>query len=227
MEVALRTTERRNDKPLYTDYRPIGSVAVGVTAEFRRRKWLEICGALMSPDREGEYTKFRYHDTLVPLWKPAYLEAFLAFERGDVGLAAAWAVVMKGGQLEAAMPNEPGGKVKAYDAWDWSDQERREFFVVQLDETGRTHRDMMAFTEQRKTLRTRTGPDALPGEVEEVWPTDRFGRRWMMPKHWLDLSVDVGVSGPTLARIADQNQIVHPRMDLKTSPVLLREVQIP
>jgi len=204
-ELALRTTEFLNRKPRYTAWRPVGSVVVALSDRIIRRKWIEIAADLVSPAKRDRFRHIPGWDALTKAWTPEVREAWLALRRGELGAADDawfWANHIVPTGIEKDLPLAPESAVRVCDTWLWSDHERRTFFIVANTDATDDEIEAMSWHEER----------------------ERDGRKVVSPAARIDYLTDIGLSADTLDKIADPDQVVHPRFD---KPVAKAEARRP
>ncbi len=133
MEILITLSARSLQKQNYLYLRPEGSVVSAISAESVRRKWFEIFGDLMRPEKRVAFDSFEYYAQASVLWLPAYYDLWMTVDRQPERLDEMWALLMADGRIAAGMPNDPDGEVKVYERWNWSSVEQTGFLTVALD----------------------------------------------------------------------------------------------
>ncbi len=254
-ELALLTTEFRNQKDKYLTLRPVGSVIVALSDRVIRAKWLEICCDLVSPINRDtpNYDKIPGWGKLCEAWtpelwakwwhlqrpmKPGMVESWPAdvreiWESLDKSVAIyphgflfqeptapaqLWQALIEPLGVLDDLPKEPTGQRPAYDAWFWSEHERKTFFIVSNTDANDT--EVMSWGQH-------VGRVQETGEVlsaTDVRWKDTGVNKVVGPRGLVKYETDIGLSGGTLADIADPEKVVHPRFD---KPVSLANVVHP
>ena len=232
-ELALRTTERYCEKTKYTSWRPVGSVIVAITRQRLRRKWLEIVCDLMRPDKRENYRNIPGYNRLCEAWSQELWDEWFELNRPtkeyplgpllqDESCAQKmWneRVVPLG--LPSDLPFAPEADLRVCDTWLWSERERRNYFIVVNED---------ASDDEVKTWADHVEWDV---DADAEWQTDTEGkptnpghRLLIRPRMCVRYQTDLGLSDKTRARIADKNQVVHPRFDKPVAAAYFRRPEL-
>lgn len=232
-EIALRTTERKLQKAKYLGWRPVGSTIVCCSDHMIRRKWLEIVCDLVAPYKRKGYTALPGYDSLVAAWTPQLREAWLEYDRptkqyklsrllqDDAFPQFVWGEIIEPIGLLEDLPYAPEANVKVYDTWLWSELERKNYFVIVNEDADRQTVQAWQGTEERDADTGEVLPELGPDEV--YGPTINLAVVW---KGQVKYETDLGLSGDTLANIADKDKIVHPRFDKPVAKVKVKQPTI-
>jgi hypothetical protein len=209
-EVALRTSEYRQQCEGYLAWRPKGSVIEVVTDAWILQKWCEIVCDLASPKKRGQYAGLLAWDRICQAWTPALRKAWVDACRVNncaptyTDWAGLWAGIVGDGLL-ADMPDDPTGERPVYRTWPWSDAERRRFFIVSTDVPD-------AEIQSWKVRKLWTF-DAEKNEYVEAGEDAKLVKPVLAPARVIDYEADLGLTPGELADIADPAKTVHPRFD--------------
>lgn len=130
-----RHPRRSNERWFFS--KPNGSVIEAITTDRMRRKWVEICGYMMAPNRHHKFATFDLHDQLVAAWRPEWLEIYDKMRKFRKGRPAqltpnqAWALI------QPDLPDlgaDPTGTIPRTDCWNWSDHERKLFLLMPVED---------------------------------------------------------------------------------------------
>ncbi len=216
-ELALRTTEFKNQKTNYLAWRPVGSVIVALSEHQKRRKWLEIVCDLVAPYKRETYKAIPGWQALVDHWTPQLREMWLDIDRPNESfplgpLLQDRPIAQKiwddnvDSQLSSALGKEPRGDVDFTDTWLWSEHERKTTFIVSnFDETDEAH--LETYGEKLNGL------DA--------------GNIVFYSKVKVDFKTDIpSLSPETIADIENPDVIVHPKLNVPISKILFNTPDI-
>jgi len=194
-EIALRTTEFRNQKAKYLAWRPVGSVIVAISQVQMRRKWCEIACDLMRPEKREMFRGVPGYDRLCQAWSKELWQAWFAADRElrlDPGAPAEFwnrHIVPLG--VVDDLPLAPESDTRVSDTWLWSEKERRRYFVVV----------------------SAAGQEVEEWQAHEEVQHAKLGRV-LQPSRMLDYLHVPWLSGESLAKIQDANQVCHPKFHL-------------
>ena len=167
--------------------KPKGGIIGGASKTRILHKWIEICGDLMRPEKAKAFQGFPYHALITPLWRQSWYDASRAVERDGASAEAAWATMLKDGNLLEVLPKDPRGDVHVTDTWVWGPGDRKLFFLTQID------------SEDENLLPFRT--------------YESGGTRYYGPLHKIDYTSDIGLSPGSLVDIDDPETSVHPHLN--------------
>lgn len=174
MEIAIYTGETIEEPRKGKLYRKLrGSVVGGVTFDRIRRKWTEVCGALLSPDRRDSYPSIPMWTTITNAWRQEWYDIFRLMQQELIETAVAWQML-----LDAELPDlgmDPNGHVPLVDTWRWTPKERRMFLLGRIDseDVGIARKIDYSFGEGEATGRAtvvdyRTACDYPQGEINDI-----------------------------------------------------------
>ena len=199
MEIALRTSERKWTVKKITHFWPKGSLLIGIPAARIQRKWVEICGDLMSPAKRGMFTKVRNYGILTAAWQQKWYDTFWAMSRGEMTRQAAWAVIAASG-IDGDLGNDTMGDVLLTSTWMWSEWEKKHFFITRLDSEDHSLLNQIDYTKTEKAF---------------------FGGQW-----YIDYVTDIGLSSGSIDDIDDVSVTVEPRYNYTVDVSKLRDSTI-
>ncbi len=248
-EIALRTTERLLQKVACFHWRPRGATIVCCSDSQIRGKWLGILCDLVSPKKRKDYGGLPGFQRLCDAWTPQLREAWLAYDRPTKAHPlgrllqdrsypqVVWAELIEPIGVLPDLPLAPGSDVPIYNTWLWSDRERKDYFlVVNSDADSETvegwqgvdHRDadtgevLPGLSSELFTTKPAAGfyePIEIKGVQywREVYdPVINLAIVW---KKQIRYETDLGLSGGTLADIANPDKVLNPRFDKPVVPV--------
>ncbi len=131
MEIALCCHEQIRLCDTCTYRRPRGSIIVAIPQHNIRRKWVEICGRLLSPENRDNFKNIIIYRQITGAWKKSWEDASIAMFRKEITADQAWDAIVSDN-----FPNlgtDPRGDVPLTDTWLWSDWERRNFYLGKVD----------------------------------------------------------------------------------------------
>lgn len=166
MELLIATRANTGNRGKFILHRPKGAVLGGKTRAQVRRKWIEIAGDLMSPQKRVGREGFAYHDQITGVWRREWLDVWRSLQSGDLTLAEAWTALTDDGVLLGALPMDQRGDTHCTNAWPWTRAERRLFLVEQFNEQGMTEAERQAVWQPREIVVDRQVYLISPHRVE-------------------------------------------------------------
>lgn len=190
MEVALWTTERIDAPGLgnTAPYRKMrGSIVVAIPLAQIRRKWVEICGNMLSPRLRADWLGVRGAEALVANWQESWATAWRGMNDKKKTPAQAWAEIAADHFPD--LGNDPNGDVPLEDTWGWTTTERKLFCLGKIA------------TED--------------GEIAKKIRYTRNTVETLGYANTIDYRTELGLTQQQIDNIEDPRRIVHP--DLSTT----------
>lgn len=216
-EIALRTSERLVQKAKYLAWRPVGSAIACCSDHTIRRKWLEICCDLVSPQKRENYRGIPGWQRLCDAWTPQLRAAWLAADRPtrDWPLSQllqdhthsqrVWDSLIVPIGVDRDLPLAPESDVPVHQTWLWSDIERKRYYIVVNTDADSPTVDNWNGHEQSDGDTGLVLPRLAEGETR-----DPRIKVVISPRMMVDYKHDLGLSAAKLAKIADKAQVNHP-----------------